>query len=492
MFTSVVQAIFAHAKKDPSKLCVADDVKALSYDEYVKKILKISNYLKSLNVKKGDKILVEASQTVDFLALETAVHLLGAIFVPFIANCHIQKIISFIKKVTPSLVILNRFDNERQDCITVSSLTINSVIENADNYECLTNFSFPQEHDVSEILFTTGSTGDEKGIMISFANNVAIAENVIHGVLLKNDNVEFILSPFNHSHGLRRYYANMLQGASVIMQNSVVYIKNIFDKSEKYHVNSMDMVPSALTLFLKLSKDHLAKYQNSMRYIQLGAAPILEGNKEKLRKLLPKTKLYNMYGSTESGVSCVYEFSSDTKANCIGQPAYNSIIFVVDDQRREIKSSREHPGYLACKSKANMLSYYGTNTQSVTDVLQNGIVYSNDIVYFDDDGALILLGRRGSIINIGGHKVSPLEIESVAVTYEGINDCACIPVNDEELGQVPKLFIQLNSNKEAFNEEDLRKYLSCHIAYFMMPKFIEIIDKIPRTNKGSLKRELLK
>ncbi|HAH70414.1 MAG TPA: hypothetical protein DCL74_01315, partial [Succinivibrionaceae bacterium] len=380
MFTSIVQAIFAHAKKNPSKLCVVDDAKALTYDEYVKKALKIGNFLKLLGIKNGDKILVEASQSVDFLAVKLACHLIGAIFVPFIANCPAQKVISFIQKITPSLVLLNRMDDERQESITTSALTISSLIAKASCSECLTNFSFPEEHDVSEILFTTGSTGDEKGIMISFANNVAIAENVIHGVLMQEDNIEFILSPFNHSHGLRRYYANMLKGATVVMQNSVVYVKNVFDKIDKYHVNSMDMVPSALTLFLKLSQEHLSKYQDSMRYIQLGAAPILEGNKEKLRKLLPKTKLYNMYGSTESGVSCIYEFSSDTKANCIGKPAYNSTIFVVDDKRQEIKSNREQPGYLACKSKANMLSYYGTNTQSVTDVLQNGIVYSNDVV----------------------------------------------------------------------------------------------------------------
>ncbi|HAH70415.1 MAG TPA: hypothetical protein DCL74_01320 [Succinivibrionaceae bacterium] len=93
---------------------------------------------------------------------------------------------------------------------------------------------------------------------------------------------------------------------------------------------------------------------------------------------------------------------------------------------------------------------------------------------------------------MGGHKVSPLEIESVAITYEGVNDCACIPVDDEELGQVPKLFVQLNCKKEAFDEELLRKYLSCRLAHFMLPKFIAVIDKIPRTNKGSLKREVLK
>ena len=126
--------------------------------------------------------------------------------------------------------------------------------------------------------------------------------------------------------------------------------------------------------------------------------------------------------------------------------------------------------------------------------MENGVVYSNDIVYFDDDGDLILLGRKGSIINIGGHKVSPLEIESVAITYDDVVDCACIPTVDDDLGQVPKLFVQLrNSDLDlTFDTEKLRKFLALRLDHFMMPRSIEVIDKIPRTYKGSLQRNLLK
>lgn len=496
MYKSILEAVFAHARNNPSKLCLIDDIKEITYEDYIGQSLKIATRLKELGIKSGARVLVEASQSIDYLSVQIALQIIGAIFVPIVTNCPSPKIASFVKKISPDLLVLNKLTDERRTFLNQTVVMLKELIE--DSKKCAplskSEFSFPKSNDVSEILFTTGTTGDEKGIVISFDNNIAIAENVINGLQMKEDNVEFILSPFNHSHGLRRYYANMLMGATVVMQSSIVFIKNVIDKIDKYHVNSMDLVPSALTVFLKLTHDMLGNYRDSMRYIQLGSAPVLESDKKTLRNLLPYTKLYNMYGSTESGVSCVYEFSSNLKARCIGRPAYNSTIIVVDDEHHEISSDEKHSGYLACKSRANMLSYYGMNSSAFTDVMENGVVYSNDIVYFDDDGDLILLGRKGSIINIGGHKVSPLEIESVAITYDDVVDCACIPTVDDDLGQVPKLFVQLrNSDLDlTFDTEKLRKFLALRLDHFMMPRSIEVIDKIPRTYKGSLQRNLLK
>ncbi len=494
MYVSVLEAIFAHAKKNSSKICLVDDTREITYGEYIKQALILASRLKELGIKRDSKVLVEASQSIDFLSVQLALQILGAIFVPVVANCSAQKIVDFTNKVSATLLILNKLTDQRNSVINRRAIILKELIESSKMKEPVDDIVFPKADDISEILFTTGTTGDEKGIVISFDNNIAIAENVISGVQMQEDNVEFILSPFNHSHGLRRYYANMVKGASVVMQSSVVFVKNVIEKIDKYHVNSMDLVPSALTAFLKLTQGALGNYKDSMRYIQLGSAPVLESDKEKLRALLPNTKLYNMYGSTESGVSCIYEFSNNTKINCIGKPAVNSTITVVDEQHKLILSSSRKPGYLACKSRANMLTYYGEENCAISDVMHDGVVYSNDVVYFDVDGDLILLGRKGSIINIGGHKVSPLTIESIAITYEDIVDCACIPITNEELGQVPKLFVQLRDPalKDYFDKEKFRTFLSLHLEHFMLPRSIEFIDHIPRTYKGSLQRNLLK
>ncbi len=109
----------------------------------------------------------------------------------------------------------------------------------------------------------------------------------------------------------------MYCGATVIMMDSAMNMKRFFDCLECYHVNSMDMVPSALSIILRLSRDKLNEYKNQIRYVQLGGAPMMKDNKEKLKKLLPYSKLFNIYGSTESGISCIYILTKRMKKKTV-------------------------------------------------------------------------------------------------------------------------------------------------------------------------------
>lgn len=491
MFKSIPEAILKHALNTPEKMCLADDYRSVTYLEYSEQILKGASCLSFMGVKKNSKIIVESSQSIDYLAMQASIQLLGAIFIPVPQNISTEKLQYFFDKVKPDFVFIS---NSNENPFNNKLFFISDFVKNLHSFSLFNISVYPKSFDISEILFTTGTTGLEKGIVISYDSNVALAENVIFGSNLLSDNVEFILAPFNHSHGLRRYYANMYKGASVVMQSNVAFVKNIFEKMDAYNVNSMDMVPSALSIILKLSGDELSKYSEKLRYLQFGSAPILDVDKDKLRSLLPRTKLLNMYGSTESGISCVSDFSIDLKKGSIGKPTINSNILIVDENNKIINSSYITPGRLACRSRANMMYYYGEDLNSIKNVLDDGIVYSNDIAYYDDDGDIILLGRQGDIISVGGYKFSPEDVESIALTFLGIDDCACVPIKDHTKGNIPKLYIQIsqNINKDNFDLKGLKIHLAENLEHYKLPQIYEFIDKIPRTYKGSLQRNLLK
>ena len=313
----------------------------------------------------------------------------------------------------------------------------------------------------------------------------------MNGVEMESDNVELISSPLNHSHGLRRYYANMVKGSSVVVLASVLNLIKFFGSIEQYGVTAMDLVPTALSVILKLSKTKLGDYAKQLRYIQLGAAPLMDSDKEKICALLPETRLYNFYGSTESGCIVIYNFNvENSKKNCIGKPACNAEILIVDENRNPIESSAENTGLLASKGAMNMSGYY-EDEEETKAVLIDGIVYTNDVAYYDEDGDIILLGRQGSVINVGGKKVSPDEIENAAKQIKGVIDCGCIPVDDAMLGSVPKLFVQTRSEAK-FDPVAIRNELQGMLEPFKVPKYIVWIEKIPRTFNGKLIRRELK
>lgn len=488
MFQSIVEAVFHYASVQPDKLCLADDKGRVTYKEYADKISRMASAFAADGFEKGDMVVIEASQTINYLAIELALQSLGAIFVPVENRCAAEKIQSFVERTKAKAVIVAKADYEYKDCIVY---TYDSFNEKADACTPMVIEKMPTENDISEILFSTGTTGKEKGIVIRHGNNVALAENVRHGVEMEEDNVEMIPSPLNHSHGLRRYYANMYNGSTVVLLGSVMDIMRFFRNIDEYGVNSMNLVPSALTVVLKLSKDKLAEYKDRIRYIQLGSAPLREDDQNKICELLPNTRLYNFYGSTESGCTCIYNFNrKDTKAHCIGKPTFSTTLITVDDDRNPFVSSAEKTGLIATAGGMNMVGYW-EDEEETAKVLIDGIVYSNDIGYVDEDGEVILLGRVGDVINVAGNKVSPDEIENVAKLMTEINDCGCIPVADAAKGNVPKLFVEIASGAE-FDPKAIRAFLAGKLEPYKVPQFIVEIEKIPRSYNGKLLRKELK
>ncbi|MBR3149566.1 MAG: acyl--CoA ligase [Eubacterium sp.] len=481
MVKSIVEAVFQGAERHPDKLCLADDNNSVTYCEYKNKIERFAACLQDKGVKSGDAVVIEACQTVEYLALQLAVQLLGAVFVPMEHNSAAEKIEALADTVSAALVITNKKCGE----------DITSFAEEAEGCEPLTDYTLPLGDEVCEILFSTGTTGKEKGIVLTNRNNIALAENVMYGVEMEEDNVELIPSPLNHSHGLRRYYANMVIGASVVILASILNLLKFFSMIEEYNVNSIDLVPTALAFILKRSKDKFSEYKDQLRYIQFGAAPLMEADKERICELLPNTRLYNFYGSTESGCIVIYNFNTEnSKENCIGKPTKNAEILIVDDDRKPISSDENNTGLLACRGAMNMSGYYH-DEEETNAVLVDGVVYTNDIAYFDEDGDIILLGRQGSVINVGGKKVSPDEIENAAKQIKGVIDCGCIPVPDSMLGSIPKLFVETR-NEESFDAVMIHNELAKMLEPFKVPKQIVYIEKIPRPFNGKLIRRELK
>ncbi len=311
---------------------------------------------------------------------------------------------------------------------------------------------------------------------------------------MKPDNVELIPMPTSHSPGLRRTYGNMVNGSSVVFVDGIMLLKKVFKMMDDYGVTSMDLSPSMLGIIFKLSGDRLGDYADVLDYIQLGSAPLSDKDKTHLSKILPNTRLYNFYGSTEAGCSCLMDFNEAAAGGkpraggCIGKPAVNAQFIVVDEDRKEIRSSIDNPGLLASKGKINMREYF--NAPELTrEVMPDGdYIYTKDLGYIDEDGYIYMLGRKDDVINYGGVKISPEEIESMVIRSDMIADCACIPVDDPLTGQAPKLFIVLNSDEE-YDAKSFKIFLSEVLDANKQPKYIEIIDKIPRTFNGKIKRK---
>lgn len=484
---SIYEALSIHASSGQAdRPCLIDPKKSYTYAEAEERIRAFAAELQDLGIPAGTPIMVRCTQDSTALLAYLAVQLAGCCSVP-LEKAAGKSRVNDIMEDTGSLYYIGPSD---PDLPGVQFIDI-SRIDLAPSVGQDRSFQAIADNQIAEILFSTGTTGKPKGIVITHGNNIALVQNVIQGVQMKPDNCELVPMPLSHSHGLRRVYANLYNGSTAVILNGVTLIKQMFDMIEQCHVTSLDFAPSILTMVLKLSKNKLHEYADQIDYIQLGSAPLGEEDKNRLMEMLPNTRLYNFYGSTESGCSCILDFNdAPGRPHCIGKPTVNTSFRFVDENRMEIQATKEQPGFIATAGTMNMKEYLHAPdlTASVTG---DGYLYTKDLGYRDEEGYIYCLGRQDDIINCGGIKIAPDEIEQEAGKYEGIKDCACVPVADKMQGQAPKLFISLKVSPEEFSDSDFRKFLKEHLDGNKVPKKIEIIDEIPRTSNGKIQRKKL-
>ncbi len=475
-YKTVLQCIKANAEKMPDKMAVADVNLSFSYSEYWDKIQNAAAFLENIGAKKGEYILIKASQTVEFMVLLHAVQLSGAVCVPLEKSINKARALEILQE-TGGTKIFGDIDG-------CACYNINEAL----SYKCIkANFAMPNENEQAMVLFTTGTTGKSKGIVLTYSAEYAAAENVMYGVEMKQNNVELIPMPMNHSFSLRRYFANMLNGSSVVVVDGVFFVKILFEMMEKHKVTALAMAPAAMNIILMLTKEKLAQYADRLDYIQFGAAPLAEADKEHLLRLMPDLRLYNIYGSTEMGCACILNFNSkDNRPQCIGYPAKNAVFTIVDETGKQIKNATaQNPGYLSYTGSMAMKGYLNDITLTEKTIV-NGYLKSNDLGYIDAQSRVYMLGRADDIIISGGNKISPLEVEEAARKHKGVLDCICKSKEDALLGAVPILYVVADEN---LNIAKLTEHLANLLEDFKRPRSIKKIDKVPRTYNDKIDRK---
>ncbi len=487
MRKSVVKYVSEYAATTPEKVAVIADSQETTYRELFELVRGYCNCLKKAGVKKGNIVVAKASQKLDFVVLYLAVHLAGGIIAPQERNTPSESILEVVKKLSARVIVDDLYPSQGADYIVLKR---NNIIEAArENLSDCDTYSFPTENDSADILFTTGTTGQSKGVELSHKALTATAENLIFGCQYQKDTVMIVPGPLNHANAIRKVYTSLVNGSTVYILNGMMNMRNFFTALDYPHGRvACCLPPAAIRTIFQTTQDKIGEYSERIDFIESATAPLPEPDKNKLCSLLPNTRLYNNYGSSEAASVCMYDYNRYRgMAGCVGKAMPNSKIIVVDEEKREIESSKDCLGLLACIGDVNMKGYVN-DPEDTADVLINGIVYTSDIGYIDKDGFVYVFGRKGDVINVGGLKVAPTEVESAALGYDGIEDCICIGIDDQIAGKALKLLVVLRDGAE-FDRKGLRSFLLSRLERYKVPQYYEQVPRIEKTYNGKLNRK---
>lgn len=485
--TSIVEALAKYAAERSDRIAVIANDSKITYGELWKEVQGFAAYIKSFGFPEGSRIIVKSDSDIWFAVSCMAIHLSGNTHVPLEKTIGVGGLEDVARQLSASMVISNI--EAKGDFTLVDSGRVRQI--GAENYNESLSFDFPTSDMTCDIMFTTGTTGKSKGVAVSHRAVVAVSENVQYGAGIIEDNVYLVPAPINHASAIRKLYVSILTGTTVVLLDGFKDIRKFYKCIEDYGVTSILMPPAAVRMLLLLSKKQLAKYSSQLHHIHTGSAAFPEADKETLCQILPETKLYFAYGSSEAGCVSMFDYSQHKGLiSCVGKPNKNAHIFIVDDDRREIKSDKNNQGLIAIRGDMTMQGYYN-EPELTKEVLVDGVVYTNDIGYIDEDGFVYMLGRRGDVISIGGLKIAPTEVENIVLRFPGIAECACFAVEDRMGGCVPKLNIVEQKNADV-DITELKKFMAQYLEAFKVPKLVEKTDEIPKTANGKINRKVLK
>ncbi|MBO7069480.1 MAG: acyl--CoA ligase [Bacteroidaceae bacterium] len=422
------------AELHPKKTAVICGEDAITYGRLWKLVRE-----RSLRYKQegGNAVVVRSTQQADFLITYFACHLTGKAIVPLESDCPDTK--------------LSTIQHEISTCQIPSH--------------------------VADILYTTGTTGRQKGIMLSHKAIIANAENLISAMQFTEDLLFVISGPLNHIGSLSKVWPTIVSGGTLCITPGMKDMNTFLGAFRlPYHKVATFLVPSSIRMLLQFAQKELASLSEKIDFIETGAAPMPQSDMEALCRLLPQTRLYNTYASTETGIICTHNYNSDyCTAGCLGRPMQHSAVLITAD------------GNVACKGDTLMEGYVGDEalTQSV---LHDGTLFTSDQGRIDDYGRLHLAGRLGDIINIGGYKVNPVEVEDAALLFPGIADCICTPSPHPVLGTVLKLYV-VPKDGTVLNKKDLYAYLMQKLEHHKVPQLYTVTNHIERTFNGKLNRK---
>ena len=338
-------------------------------------------------------------------------------------------------------------------------------------------------------LYTTGTTGKSKGVVISQKAVISNSENLIAGQGFTHDLVFVIAGSMEHLGCWSKIFPVLMLGATIyIIEEGMKDIDGFFKAFdlplEKYSLPANTkfatfLVPSNIRILLQFASDRLEALADRMDFLETGAAPMPHSDMLTLCKILPNTRLYNTYASTETGIISTYNYNDgECIAGCLGHALPHSQFLITPE------------GRIACKGDTLMTGYKDEPELTLT-VLHDDTLFTADNGYIDEKGRLHILGRDDDTINTGGFKVAPFEVEEVALSMPDIDDCICISQPHPVLGNALALLVVLR-NGAKLDKRAIALHLSKKLERHQIPLTYKEVDKIQRTFNGKLDRKYYK
>jgi long-chain acyl-CoA synthetase len=497
-FSNVNELFVKNACRYPKKTYIFFYNEKISYQKTYEEAVRTANALAANGVKQGDRVAILISNTPEFLYAYFGAVMLGTVTVPIntflsgrevsvnLNDCEAEYLISSTEFEKVVATVKNEVKTIKQ-AFSFGTTEFGGV--DILKYSAVKDFSDPiiDAEDIATLLYTSGTTGVPKGVMLTHSNLLANVYGFKVKLNTRRSDRFVALLPLFHAYAFMTCILGPLEsGCSIILLASV---KDMAKKQFKKQLLLLRPtvllgVPQLYAALAKVDTNWLTKLLFPFHLCVSGGAPLAMEILNKFYQNYAKSVIEG-YGLSEASPIVSFSPKYRPKARTIGTPLYNLEVKIVDENDNTLPINTN--GELCIKGPSIMKGYWN-KPEETEKALKDGWLHTGDIGYIDEEGYIAIVDRIKDLIISKGMNVYPREIEELLYKYPGVQLAAVIGLtvkNDE----VVTAYISVD---ETYDESGLRDYLKENLAAYKHPKNIIVTDKIPITSSGKIAKQTIK
>ena len=500
----------------PQRTAVVCGKERFTYAQFAGRVGRLAGALRKLGIQPGDRVAFLSTNCHRLLEAYYGVLEAGAVLLPLNIRLSTHELAYILNDAGARVLFVQNHFHELVESFhpELSSVKVFYSLDaqpdehwlTQQDYETLLAEAPPLRRDImdvdenslAELFYTSGTSAEPKGVMLTHRNIYLHAYNTGLGLTTEKDAVELHTIPMFHANGWGvPHFLTLLGGKHVMLQRFDPV--EIFRLIETERVNYCSLVPAMATALVNCPER--SKYDlGSLRRINIGGAASSPTLVREVEETLGGT-CFSGYGLTETspvlsisllkaGISPEGEQRFIRQA-MTGYAMPGVELRVVDSQDHDVPRDGKSIGEIIARSDGVMQGYW-QQPEATEQAMRGGWFHTGDMAVWGDDGYLLVVDRKKDIIISGGENISSLEVEKTILAHPAVMEAAVIPVPDKTWGEVAKALVVLRPNQRA-GEIELIEHCRSLLAHYKCPRSVEFLDSLPKTGTGKiLKRDLRK
>jgi len=478
--------------RDLSKIAIIDlgtqdQAREISYAALDAMANSVARALAQRGIERGDRVAIVSANCVEYLAACFGIMRAGLVAVP--VNYRFPpKIIDFVLRDANAKFVF--CDQERRaHCSAGISTFCFDEAAGTEFDQFINPGTFtgivPLPNEPAMFLYTSGSTGVPKGVVLSHQSHIWVVETRLADRDLSRQRY-LIAAPLYHMNALALAQLAIAGYSTIVLLPSFIarrYIKAI----GRYRCTWLTAVPPMIAMMLREVELLAATDLSSVEFVRMGSAPVSQNLMSSLRRALPQAAITNAYGTTEGGPIAFgpHPDGLPIPDMSVGFPHPKVQVRLAAGDERNAEQ-----GVLEMKCPAVMLGYHN-RPDLPTPITSDGFYVTGDIFRRDENGFHYFVGRSDEMFNCGGENIYPGDVERMLERHADVSQAAVVPIDDEVKGQKPVAFIIPKAGRHP-SEDDIKQFALTNGPAYQHPRFVWIVHKLPLASTNKIDRSALR